>query len=681
MKSSARPVLRTTVGRLAVTAVATLASVSATAPVALAAEGDLAPETAETPEGPAAAAMPVDSTEPAPVETAEEPEPAPQAPPAPDQSGSLTEPSGDEVPTGEEPGEVTAQEAEDEPVLDPGEELLDEEYGPQSFRINVSREAGDYYQIPSDGVTVSMTVYEGEEIVGYLFCSAQDVTTDGTVECAEPGTGRTVFELAPGQSVVIGWPTRDANNVRQLDACLAAECPTDVQDVDIVLGGDVPRVLASRSAEALPGVPATLSPLDYDDVDDPNTSVQIVTPPQNGSATVTEAGDIVYTSTEDFTGTDTLRYTLTNTNGTSAVAEMAFEVSEDAFQPNFGSQKYRVGVQIESGAYVPAGTTTVGSTFSIETTDVDGNVTTTTCTTTPDRGIGSSATGSSCGDETIEFGEFFFGTYFTAPAGATVRVTQVSVPEGAALVVDPDTEVLEPCDTNVTICDAGAINGLEFTNAGSILPETAPDEATADQGGPAIDVDVLANDTSDDPDTTLSVTPIPEDQGTIEVVGEPAAQPPVDEEPPVVLPPVDEEPPVILLGSPGRSAAARSAAEPVTTLAVPSAGTLALRYTPSADFSGTIPVTYTVTNSNGSTTGTLTITVRPSDVAPVDPTDPDDADDTKDADDTDDRVGDRAVATGALPDTGGPDLALLGVAGALLVAGGTIARSRRRGDA
>ncbi len=290
-----------------------------------------------------------------------------------------------------------------------------------------------------------------------------------------------------------------------------------------------------------------------------------------------------------------------------------------AVAPDFGEQKYLVGVQVKDGSYVEDGATTDGSTFTIRTT-LDGTTTTTTCTA-----------------------QFVFDTLsicppgMVAPAGATVEVVQDTA--GPGLTKSDEPLRLEPCtlgpEPNDGRCGGGS---LYFENTGP-LPDAVDDDATTDEDTP-VRIDVLGNDTSNDPGTTVSLDG-EADHGDVELVGEPAT------------PPAEQA---------GR----------VGTRAVPAAGTQAVVYTPDPGFTGTDTFTYRLTNSNGSNTATVTVDVV-GEAAPVPP--------STDVDpDTPDQGGDPTPPSAQLPDTGGSDVRLLGLGGLLVAAGAALARGRRRED-
>lgn len=639
MSPSSRPFVRTTAGRLAVAGVAALASVSAVAPAAFADDTDLAPESTEqTPEPPA----PSVETSPAPeVDTPTETDPdasGQPAAPAPE-----TESENGTSKTSE--GTVTARAEVVEDVV---------EYGPQTIAVTFSRIPdafyGDYY-----GETITpqavVNIFRDEEFVRTVVCTSELSPTESA-----PGTADCLFDesptidLQPGERAEVysafgGAPTQT------VQPCQVGECSSTPVELDFVVPAPSPMVSAYYSPRVFQGVPVSQDLLAVDSVEDPTTTVRIVSGPEHGTATLGADGrTLTYTSDEDFSGTEVIRYEATNRNGTETGS---WEIRVfDPMVPDFGSQKYRVGVQVASGAFVPAGTTTVGSTFEIVTTSQTGETTTRTCTTVPAPSGGNDDGASVCAANDIF--DYIIGT--SLPAGSRAVITQTGVPEGQSLLPDPDPIVIEPCDLNVT--DPCSDRTAQFETPGSILPLTQPDTATAVQGGEPIVIDVLANDTSEDPDTGLEVTPLAPGQGTIEVIG--AAAPPVEE-------------------TPGG----------VGILAVPSAGSLALRYTPPANFSGEVPVEYAVTNSNGSTSGTLTITVQPAAELPVDPetptlpADPEGPVTPPTVDTAPAAVEDSATAPArvdagsSMPNTGGPASSLLSIGFVLAAAGAGILGRRR----
>ena len=414
--------------------------------------------------------------------------------------------------------------------------------------------------------------------------------------------------------------------------------------------------LADDDATVTQGRTATIYVLLNDASDDPIRSLTIDQQGEHGEAEVLGARDpgssqpvpgqgtlrIQYQADADYVGNDTVTYRVTTEDGTTDTATISIEVQEYVAPPvtaNFGQTKVRVGVEQADGSYVPAGATTAGSVIRIQQVVTSGPAPEPfTCTTYLS---GEDATSSTCNT--------FYGT-----PGATYEITQESAATG--FVRSTKRFVIDPCVNPiidggpVPICDFGT-EGFTFVNRGSVLPE-ANDDAAASSGGEAVDVDVLANDTSEDPQTTLEIDQQPRG-GTAEVVGE-----------------ADRPAP----SAPGGGG--------VGAFAVPTAGDQVVRYTPEPGFEGIDDFTYRLTNSNGSDTATVTVAV--SDNGAVTPIDP--------VSDTDGEVDDgslagsgsgvvRTSATASLPSTGGPDAGLLVLGGALLAGGAAaVAGSRRRRD-
>lgn len=294
---------------------------------------------------------------------------------------------------------------------------------------------------------------------------------------------------------------------------------------------------------------------------------------------------------------------------------------------DFGYKKFRVGVQVADGSFVPEGGT-AGSTFKITITDDDGGSRVINCTTdgSPfeeenedgfslcpgESGVievpGGLPLGLARSVEITDSIPIPIFTYTLGP-GETATIVQTSAVEG--LEPSADQAVLNPCVTGEesTNCDdESATADVTFENEGT-PPDAVDDSATTDEGE-AVDVDLLAND-----DPSIA---------------------------------------------------------PITDLTIDDAanGTVALdedgvaRYTPDADFSGTDTFTYALSTQNGTDTATVTIKVEADAIAPV-------------ADKTDDV--NAADVSSALPNTGGPDLSLLGIGALLMTVGGWVTlRSRRR---
>lgn len=352
----------------------------------------------------------------------------------------------------------------------------------------------------------------------------------------------------------------------------------------------------------------------------------------------------------------------TAADGSAESAVDGAEARAADIEPNYGERKIRIGVQLADGSYVTDGTTVDGSTFTISVKALDGGVTTATCT----------AYGSTTFAECDRY---------DAPAGSTITITQESAPAG--ITPSNETKVIEPCEdvlddeeyedfADITNCSSDGPPGVQaIFDVTGLTPDTAPDAATV-KNGESVTIDVLANDDSNDPSTSLTID-TPPAHGSAVVTGEAAPLP-------------EPEPEIEFRMGPA---------------AVAGAGTLQIVYTADEGFGGTDTFEYAVTNSNGTTTGTVTVEVEGDEVItpPVDETDPGDTDPVDDSDpvdeDTDDteqaEESDEAAATApttpaaptsaTLPDAGGVDAKLAGYAALLLAGGGalTVAGRRRPG--
>lgn len=352
------------------------------------------------------------------------------------------------------------------------------------------------------------------------------------------------------------------------------------------------------------------------------------------------------------------------------------DVAAAAVVGDFGSQKFRVGVQIADGSYVDEDATTIDSTFRIVIKNASGRVTSDdTCTTTEDSYDEDTSQSFCNGDlrpsvadrkraaakaEVTDDNEFVFATYqqqFILGPGESATITQIAAAPG--LTKASDTVTIAACRTDEDSLDLPdfppfpsgplcspadfesspiKITKVVFNNTGP-LPIAVDDKASTTKGK-AVSIDVLDNDTSDDPDTRLSVSGAPDD-GRAVVTGDAEDVP-------------DPEP--TASPSPSASPTPRPT-ETVTLSAVEGAGNQAIRYIPRAGFTGKDTFRYTLRNSNGSDTATVTVTVK------------------------DGVVSDANVSDGdaLLPNTGGADPKLLGYAGLLLAGGGWLTlRGRRR---
>lgn len=685
--------LRSAAGRVAVAGTAAIAALLPLAQPAFA-DDDLAPDVqtgeSTTPETPTS--TPVETEAPVQTETPVEDVPADETPQpeAPVESETPAE----ETPEAAAPTPSTGVDTI-EPAVDLVNRVLaepvDEEpaYVAQSFTVGAAIADGSYFSaalgdVTTAGTTFNITITSADrELLLDTDCTTGAPGSGTTTFCSDPSSGPFLargidgdieIDLPAGAIAgitVIGVPEGFTLSYETKFVRPTEEVPTGPSDQVFRLKGLVPTVsneyLDPVYSGDEPSIIDVLGGEGYGDtVGDPNTTLEVRNQPSRGTITAVnpsaidprtrlraaEAPDhayLVFTPNgSEVGGLQQFSYVATNSNGSSEEILMTMEVAsaEGEVQPVFGSQKYRVGVQVDSGAYIPAGvsTTTVGSKFTIVRKNQAGVVTdTSSCVSTAPAPIPVPipAGDSECGD--------VIGGYDETAPGETVTVTQTAVPPTMTQYLRPGAPVTIPaCDTNVAPCGDFPVTA-SIDVLGATLPEDIVDDNDAEtQKNTPVLIDVLANDRSDDPvKADLSVETQP-GHGTATVEGDPAVP-----------------------ATTGRMAAA----------AIPAAGDQQVRYTPAADFTGTDSFTYGVTNRNGTSTATVTVEVLDGEVVPpTDPTDPDPTDpgttDPGDTTGSDDGV---AAGDSALPDTGGLDGRWLGL-GALLTAAGAFVLGRRRRD-
>lgn len=355
-----------------------------------------------------------------------------------------------------------------------------------------------------------------------------------------------------------------------------------------------------------------------------------------------------------------------------------------ALAADFGMQKYRIGIQIADGSWVPAGTTTTGSTFTITETgpnvfvdDEPAASHTFTCTATekpdPDEEMpastmvcrdapvtpfrASSAAAAAASAAAVSAGVTIDPSedwapdsqMFLAHAGSTVTIKQVTA--GTNLLKTPAVATLAPCegtedifgDGDQVYCSGNYLNtrlsNVIFANVG--LPPVATNDVRATQPNTPVSIDILTNDDTVNgaPLTAVTVIRAP-GNGTATVVG-----------------------------AVGQASVSAAATGPVIT------------YTPKTGFSGQDTFDYTITTPNGSATATVTITVPAVPAAPIDQPKSDNPDsDRPESDDpeSDDPATDAGAEEGALPNVGGVDARLVGLGAALVGGGGFLIAAARR---
>lgn len=299
-----------------------------------------------------------------------------------------------------------------------------------------------------------------------------------------------------------------------------------------------------------------------------------------------------------------------------------------ALAPNFGYQKYRVGVRLADGSYVPEGTTTAGTTFAVTETSESGDTYTFTCTTSAETTAEDGST--YCLTDEADYPEVESGGESTQGP-----VAQAVVEPG----VEIDPEDGDDADGELFQLAPGATVSVSLTST----PPNLRGVTTSASVGPCevtTDPFVCLNSTGGDQVSAITFSLV----GLPPVAVDDSARTRVDVPVDIALLPNDDT----VLGAPLTGLVLASA---------PSHGTTALvgdvaRYTPARGFTGTDSFTYTISTPNGTATATVRVVVE----------------------------GGAIVRSSAvLPNTGGPDAALLGL-GALLLGGGSWVAARARRD-
>lgn len=372
--------------------------------------------------------------------------------------------------------------------------------------------------------------------------------------------------------------------------------------------------------------PTDIDVLADDTLQDPATTLKVLTQPRLGSVEVVPAsppaGDARALAAADRPvlrfapavgqpkGVFTFTYEATNSFGTTGPVTVSLDVGIP-FEAPWGEQPFTIRVEVAPWSWAPEGTTVAGSTFAITYTLDGETIADFTCTATSADSPG--------------FGRC---QSFTAPPRASIRIVQTSAP--GSLLLDPRVYEFPPCRLGtgswITFCQND--EDPNFMVVGP-RPETNPDDVATEEDQ-LVDADVLENDPVGDPAVRLAIETAPT-YGKAQVIGRAA------------------------------STVSRSSASPATSRlgvsaqAAPAAsiayGNQVVRYTPNAGFTGVDVLRVRVTNSNGSSVETLRVTVRDKVVA-----------------------GDDAL----LPDTGGADARWLALGALLTAAGGVVLARRRR---
>lgn len=301
-----------------------------------------------------------------------------------------------------------------------------------------------------------------------------------------------------------------------------------------------------------------------------------------------------------------------------------------ALAPNFGFQKYRVGVRLADGSYVPEGTTTAGTTFTVTETSGSGDTYTFSCTTSAETTAEDGST--YCLTDEADFPD---ETEDTGAESTADPVAQAVVQPGA----DVDPEDAGDDDDQLFLLEPGASISVSLTATPPNLRGTTTPVVVDPCEAPDASLDCV-NSTGDPQVSAITFSLV----GLPPVAVDDAARTRVDVPVDIALLPNDDT----VLGAPLTDLVLASSPSNGTAVLV---GDVA-RYTPARGFTGNDTFTYTISTPNGTATATVRVVVE----------------------------GGAIVSSSAvLPNTGGPDATLLGL-GALLLGGGAWVAVRARRD-
>jgi hypothetical protein len=290
------------------------------------------------------------------------------------------------------------------------------------------------------------------------------------------------------------------------------------------------------------------------------------------------------------------------TGAAKAAGKGASNKSASVVVANYGFQKYRVGVQVKSGAFVPPGTTTAGTELEVTDTPLSGPATSFACQTVAATAVvGSTATWCQS-DQNLPTAlantarvKNYVASHpvlkkylalhpdlttgptppdapgnqqFLAFPGDTVTITQTTVEPN--LVTDTETGTVLPCivpGDSLPFCSDST--DVVFDDNG--LPPVATNDTATDVTPASVDINVLANDEAHGAPVTLTIN------------GNPAH------------------------GTATVDASALTKINPAISPSVTTGPNIT--YKPDAGFLGIDHFTYLLSTPNGTSTATVTITV------------------------------------------------------------------------
>ena len=378
--------LRSALSRVAIAGTASIATIVAVAPVAMAAPGDeIAPAESSS-------ETTLDET----IPDAEAPAAEPVEDPAPPAEEPVTELVEETVPTAESPAEAKSDVAPLELIEEEADEEVTPNYGFQKFRVGVQLADGAYAPDASTvGSTIEITI-SGEPDFGGIFsleaapsetftCDTDESTVEGTASyclsedfapaavagAVSGDVARSVsqseeeippdqtFVLLPGQTATFKQVTAGEGLIKSPATSVIEPCEADpdflfipfcmsgdfdeLDEVDVLSTSVLfanfgpPPVAKNDKITATAGDPTTIKVTENDDTGNgaPIESVDITSGPKHGTAKVSGTR-VIYTADDDFDGTDTFDYRLTTANG-SDTARVTINVEPDELLPDTGT--------------------------------------------------------------------------------------------------------------------------------------------------------------------------------------------------------------------------------------------------------------------------------------------------------------------------------------------------------
>ena len=373
------------------------------------------------------------------------------------------------------------------------------------------------------------------------------------------------------------------------------------------------------TATTTPGDKVVIDALGNDtDPDNDALTITSIATPANGSAIITGDGKISYTPEDDFTGTETFEYTISDGNGGTDTATVTVTVTDPNDAPD---------------AVDDTATTTPGDKVVIDAlgndTDPDNDALTITSIATPANGsaiitgdgkISYTPEDDFTGTETFEY-TISDGNGGTDTATVTVTVTDpndapdavddtATTTPGDKVVIDALGNDTDPDNDALTITSiATPANGSAIITGDGKISYTPEDDFTGTET-----FEYTISDGNGGTDTATVTVTVTDPNDAPDAVDDTATTTPGDK---------------VVIDALGNDTDPDNDALTITSIATPANGSAIITgdgkisYTPEDDFTGTETFEYTISDGNGGTdTATVTVTV----------TDPNDAPDAVDDD-------------------------------------------------